>query len=164
MPEPPDPSGPLADPVEALLHRPLEQRVREYQYRFAQGAVFGLPVIALQLWGHRLGGSDAARWVPLLQLLLAGWVMYVGVAGMLFEGTIRLVHHGRATADGIAALLSLGLYLASAASVVRITEVEPMFHWSVGVVVVWCGAMWMLGETRRTKPEIRQEARMTKSE
>src|SRR5207247_2497394 len=79
------PPTPMADNLAVLLARPLEQRKREQQYRFAQSVVFGLPVIALQLWGHKLGPIDAQRWASVMQLLLAGWVMYVNL-GMVFEG------------------------------------------------------------------------------
>src|SRR5437016_2553518 len=93
-----DPS--IANPksqIENLLTRPLDQRRRESKYRFAQGVVFGLPVLALQRWGTSLGPADAARWVPILQALLAGWVMYLNL-GMLFEGLL-LLRRGKLTAD-----------------------------------------------------------------
>ena len=64
--------------------------MREFQYRFAQATVFGLPVIALQICGPSLGGADAPRWVAILQILLCGWIVYVGAAGILFEGAILL--------------------------------------------------------------------------
>ena len=47
--------------VSDLLDRPPEQRLREYKYRFSQSIVFGLPVIALQLWGRALGTTDVLR-------------------------------------------------------------------------------------------------------
>src|SRR3954466_3838186 len=81
-------SSSSSDSFETLLNRPREQRVREFKYRFAQSAVFGLPVLALQRFGPALGGAESPRWVGVLQLLLAGWVVYVGAAGMLFEGAL----------------------------------------------------------------------------
>src|SRR5687767_3056847 len=74
------------DTLQSLLDRPVSERLRESKYRFAQSVVFGLPVLALQWFGYRLGGTEADRWIGLLQLLLAGWIMYVGAAGLLFEG------------------------------------------------------------------------------
>src|SRR6185369_14510741 len=74
--------------LEKLLDRPLGERVREYRYRFAQSAVFGVPVVALAVWGKVLGPFDSQRWAGVMQALLAGWVLYVNL-GMLAEGIIR---------------------------------------------------------------------------
>src|SRR5688572_5630049 len=94
-PPPPEADeGSRSDNLETMLSRPLDQRVREHKYRFAQAAVFGLPVLGLQYFGHKLGGPEAGKWVGLLQALLAGWVMYVGAAGMLFEGILLLRRRG----------------------------------------------------------------------
>ena len=87
----------MPDELAAILNRPASERLREYKYRFAQSTVFGLPVIALHYLGPTLGGPEAGRWSGLFQLLLTGWVMYVGVVGMLIEGILRR----RLTADGI---------------------------------------------------------------
>ena len=109
-------SPPDVDPTSELakvLNRPRSERLREYKYRFAQSAVFGLPVIALHFFGPSLGGPEAGRWVGLLQLLLAGWVMYVGAMGMLVEAILRR----KITADGVVAMLAIGLYLVSAGAV-----------------------------------------------
>jgi cation transport ATPase len=130
--------------IQNLLYRPDDQRLREYKYRFAQSVVFGLPVIALQYFGLRLGGAEAAAWVGLLQALLAGWVMYVGAAGMLFEGLLLR----KVTADALAALLALVLFLFSAAGVVLLIVSHDRhsqtfyFHASVAVLIVWCGLQW----------------------
>ena len=104
------------DTLDAMLARPLDQRIREYKYRFAQAVVFGLPVVALQLFGDRLGGPESGKWVALFQAILAGWVMYVGAAGMLFEGILLL--RRRITFDFVVAVLAIGLYLASIPTVV----------------------------------------------
>jgi|SRR5687767_12541286 cation transport ATPase len=129
-----------------LLARPPEQRVREYKYRCAQSLVFGLPVIFLQYFGHALGGPEAARWVAILQALLAGWVMYVGAAGMLFEGLLR---RDRQTAGDLAAsAIALAAYVASLVSVLAIFATgrpwhRPLlFHVSVLVTAVWTGLQW----------------------
>src|SRR5439155_14755490 len=80
----------LLSRVELLLARPDEQRFREYKYRCAQAIIFGIPVIALQLFGRSLGGPEAPRWIAILQALLSGWVVYVAAAGMIFEGLILI--------------------------------------------------------------------------
>ena len=130
----------------ALLARPDDQRLREYKYRFSQAVVFGLPVLALQIWGRALGGPEADRWAGTLQALLAGWVVYVGAAGMVFEGVILLSR--RVTADLIPALLAVSAYLFSLISVLHVLFTghlwyRPLlFHVSVIVIAAWTGWQW----------------------
>ncbi|MGH7215050.1 MAG: hypothetical protein ACREIT_09840 [Tepidisphaeraceae bacterium] len=134
--------------MQSILERPREQRVREYQYRCAQSMVFGLPVVGLQVWGNSLGGPEADRWVGALQALLAGWVVYVGAAGMLFEGALLLLERRRATGDFVVALLAVVAYLASLASVVALVVAgralfRPVwFHWVVVALAAWTGFRW----------------------
>ena len=130
--------------IRAVLNRPATERLREYKYRFAQSTVFGLPVIALHYFGPSLGGPEAGRWAGMLQMLLAGWVMYVGAMGMLVEGIMLR----KATADAIVALLAIGLYLASAIGVVSLfatakpSAIPGMFHAAVILVITWSGIQW----------------------
>lgn len=139
---PPHPERSVAAPIPLLLDlldRPPDQRRREYQYRFAQAVVFGLPVLALQRFGHSLGGQEAGRWVAILQGLLAGWVVYIGAAGMLFESMVWLFRR-RFTADLLPAAAAVLLYLLT---LVRIaTARPPWFHWAVVVIVAWTGVRW----------------------
>lgn len=140
-------AGPFTT-IDFLLNRPHEQRVREFKYRFAQAVVFGLPVVALQRYGSALGWVEAGRWVGILQLLLAGWVMYVGAAGMLFEGLLLL--RRKVTTDFIIALLAAGLYLWSVGLVgivlVRGTvSHRPLFDVAVIVIAGWSGVRWLVG-------------------
>jgi cation transport ATPase len=134
--------------IEQLLARPVEQRLREYRYRCAQAIVFGLPVILLHYCGHLLGGPEAARWSNLFQALLAGWVMYVGAAGMLFEGVLVLPR--RVTGDFLVACAALALYLVSlvCTACLLLTGkllVPSMFHLSVLLVMLWTGWRWAGG-------------------
>jgi cation transport ATPase len=136
-----------ASPAEQLLARPDSERTREYRYRLGQAIVFGLPVIALQLCGTRLGGREAARWVAVFQALLAGWVVYVAVAGMLFEGLILLNARRRITLPLLVAGGALGLYLFSLLQVIRLlfgreVGITPWFHWVVALLAAWCAASW----------------------
>src|SRR5688572_24544066 len=108
MPTRPDSPEPR---LHALLARPLEERLREYRYRFSQSLVFGLPVIALQFYGPLLGPNDSDRWVSLLQALLAGWVVYVNL-GMLAEGVLLLATRG-VRFELLIAAAAVGLYLYS---------------------------------------------------
>ena len=94
----------MPDELEALLSRSIAERLREHKYRFAQSAVFGLPVVVLQLFGGRLGGLSSGIWVGLIQTLLGGWVVYVAAAGMFFEGFL-LLRRGKVIADGVVALI-----------------------------------------------------------
>jgi hypothetical protein len=136
-----------------LLARPDDQRLREYKYRFSQAVVFGLPVIALQVWGRALGGPEADRWVGVLQALLAGWVVYVGAAGMLSEGLILLPR--RVMPDLFAAGLAVAAYLFSVVSVLhvffsaRLWYRPLLFDVSVSIVAVWTGVQWFRWSRRR---------------
>src|SRR5205085_5637729 len=120
---------------------------------FAQSVVFGLPVIALQLWGSKLGPTDAQRWASVMQMLLAGWVMYVNL-GMIFEGALLLrrgfdkLTAGRITADFVIATVALALFLFSAISVSRVfisgaLWYRPLLFWAqVVVLAAWTGFSW----------------------
>jgi hypothetical protein len=128
------------------LARSPDQRLREYKYRFSQSIVFGLPVIALQLYGRALGPADSERWVSLLQALLAGWVLYVNL-GMLFEG-ILLLPTRRITGDFLVSAVAAALYgysLISAAHGVvtsRLLFRPLLFHVCVIVLAAWSGWRW----------------------
>ena len=130
-----------------LLSRSPDQRLREYKYRFSQSIVFGLPVVALQLYGRALGPVDSERWVSLLQALLAGWVLYVNL-GMLFEGVLLLPATRRATGDLLVASIAVALYgysLVSAAHGVvtgRLLFRPLLFHVCVIVLAAWTGWRW----------------------
>ena len=130
-------------PLEDLLSRPLDQRIREYKYRLAQTLVFGLPVIFLQIFGRYLGGAESERWVGVLQAILTGWITYVGAAGMAFEGAI-LLSRRRPTVELLVATTAVGMFLFSAVAATGVIfrgEVwyRPlMFHWVVVLLAAWC--------------------------
>jgi uncharacterized membrane protein YfcA len=134
--------------VEAMLARPLEQRAREHKYRCAQALVFGVPVVALHLFGHQLGGppEESRRWSALLQALLAGWVTYVSGAGMLVEG-IMLIGR-RVTLDFVVAAVVTLVYLVSLTSALGVFFTgQPfysplLFHLVVMTLAGWCGLRW----------------------
>ena len=106
--------------------------MREFRYRCAQSIIFGLPVLALQWLGPRLGGPEAPRWIAILQALLAGWIIYIAAAGMLLEGVIARTH----LLDTFVALLAIGLYLLSLVGAVRV------FHWVVLLLMAWTALRW----------------------
>jgi cation transport ATPase len=130
----------------ALLSRPPEQRRREYKYRCAQSIVFGLPVIALQLFGRRLGGPEAALWAAVLQAVLAGWIVYVGAVGMLVEGVVLLRH--RLSIDLLVAVVAIVLYLGSLAALIflicarRPLDRRFLFDIAVTLLAAWTGVQW----------------------
>jgi cation transport ATPase len=132
--------------IENLLSRPPEQRLREYKYRFGQSVVFGLPVIALQVYGRPLGPADSERWVSLLQALLAGWVLYVNL-GMLFEGLLLLPAR-RVTGDIMVSVVAVALYVYSLVSAAhgvvtsRLLFRPLLFHVVVIVLAAWTGWRW----------------------
>jgi hypothetical protein len=152
MPRPPQSPPPSperhANDFTALLLRPADQRRREYQYRFGQSVVFGLPVLGLQWFGRSLGGPESDRWVAILQALLAGWVAYVAAAGMLFEGLVWL-RRRRVTADLFPSAVAAGFYLASLIRLIAYALrgaagdfPRPWFHWVVGLLIAWTAVRW----------------------
>ncbi|HEX8524164.1 MAG TPA: hypothetical protein VF669_18060 [Tepidisphaeraceae bacterium] len=138
-------SGAESDRVKQLIDRPAEVRRREYQYRFAQTVVFGLPVTALALWARVLDPVHHERWGTVMQALLAGWVMYVN-AGMVVEGILVR----RVTGDLVASLIGAGIYLWSLGAAVhilvdgRVWYRPILFGWSVAVMAIWTGARWAM--------------------
>jgi hypothetical protein len=84
--------------------------------------------------------------VGILQALLAGWVVYVGAAGMLFEGLILLPR--RVMPDLAAASVAVACYLFSLVSVLhvlvdgRLWYRPLLFHLGVIVVAAWTGLQW----------------------
>jgi hypothetical protein len=128
-----------------LLSRPATERAREYRYRFGQSVVFGLPVIALQLWGDKLGGREALRWTGVFQALLAGWVIYVAAAGMLFEG-ILLLGRRRVTGDLVCASMAVAVCLLSALRLIHVligpSRGRPVFHWAIVILGTWSALRW----------------------
>jgi hypothetical protein len=80
-----------------------------------------------------------------LQALLAGWVVYVGAAGMLFEAIVLLLSRRRLNLDFPPALAALALYLIGlwrSASLILGANAEPTFHWTVLLVAAWTGVRW----------------------
>ena len=132
-----------------LLDRPVVERKKENRYRLGQSLVFGLPVVALQIWGPKLGGSESARWVAVMQALLSGWILNVAAVGMLVEGILQLVRR-RLTGGLAASLAAIGMYIYSCVSMIYVPFTgrpgfEPLlFHWSVVVMIAWSGCGWLV--------------------
>lgn len=125
--------------------RVVAERTREYKYRFSQTMVFGLPVVALQLFGRVLGPADWERWVSLLQALLAGWVLYVNL-GMFIEGIVALWWR-QLSADLLIVALAAGLYFHGALGAIAgiISNELPyplLFHAMVILLAGWTGWRW----------------------
>ena len=118
-----------------MLSRPLDQRIREHKYRCAQSLVFGLPVIALQYFGHKLGGSESARWIIAMQIVLTGWILFVAATGMISEGMMMLVSRRRLSADFVVALIASALFVVSCFG-------ARMFHVVVILLIAWTGMRW----------------------
>jgi hypothetical protein len=104
-------------------------------------------VILLQRFGPSLGGGESARWVALFQGSLAGWVVYVGAAGMLFEGLLLLAR-GRFSPDLVPALLTIALYLLGVYRALPLIlhpsspRLAPTFHLAVTVLLLWTAFRW----------------------
>ena len=131
------------------MDRSHDERRREYKYRFAQAVIFGMPVLALQMFGTSLGGPEAARWIAILQALLSGWITYIGAAGMLFEGAVLLASRRRITGDLLAAAVAVFCYLLSLFGLVlpilftaRPGPAPNLFAVTVLTVALWSGWKW----------------------
>ncbi|WP_428937968.1 hypothetical protein [Fontivita pretiosa] len=145
-----------------LLDRPIEQRVREYKYRFAQAMIFGLPVLGLQWVGNRLGGTaeEAERWVAVLQALMGGWVVYLSATGMLVEQVLLMSRPARPSSRAwcgrrnipelLVCVFAVALTLFSLLSVTGVFATgrpfyRPLlFHWAVMLLAGWCGLRWWM--------------------
>ena len=131
--------------VADLLNRPATERLREYKYRFAQSAVFGLPVVAVSLFGFSLGGPEAGRWVGLLQMLMGGWVIYVGALAMIVDALLRK----KWTVDGLVGMAAVLLYAMGVGAVLHLfLQPQPLalqqsFLWGVVLVCLWNGLQWL---------------------
>jgi hypothetical protein len=118
----------------------------EFRYRCAQTFVFGLPVLALEWLGPRLGGPESARWIGLLQSLLCGWIVYVAAAGMVFEGIVLL--RQRISPDLVVGVVAVLAYLWSVGAILPIfftgqPAYEPtLFHLIVPLLLIWTGIRW----------------------
>jgi hypothetical protein len=132
--------------IAELLHRPPEQRAKEFRYRCAQTFVFGIPVLALQWIGPKLGGAESPRWIALLQALLSGWIIYIAAAGMLFEGIVAFA--ARTFPDLLVSALSIIIYIYSVACAIAILLPHrtilgiPRFHWCVLLLMAWTSLRW----------------------
>ena len=139
------PAQPDSSPLEQLITRPDEQRLREHKYRFAQSVVFGLPVLALHHWGAALGPVDSQRWASVLEALLAGWVMYVNI-GMIIEGIV--VRRLNVMPDFLVASIALVLYAWSLTGVIHVLAYNSLWprplllHVCVILLAIWTGAQW----------------------
>lgn len=128
-----------------MLERPLDQRIREHQYRCAQTLVFGLPVIGLQYFGRQLGGPESTRWVTTMQVVLTGWILFIAATGMLTEGAMLLTARRKLSADLVIALIAIAVFLISCVPVF-----PRMFHVVVIVLAIWSGARWFILKTSTT--------------
>lgn len=84
---------------------------------------------------------ESDRWVGIFQALLAGWVVYVGAAGMLFESLVWLGRR-RFTGDLLPSATAVVLYLLT---LPRLATGHPgWFHWAVLVIAIWTGLRWYI--------------------
>jgi len=141
--------------IQTILNRPAAERLREHNYRFAQCLIFGIPVLALQYLGPKLGGSDAPRWTGLLQTLLAGWTVYIGAVPLLAEGFVLMAHR-QFKIDAVIAGCAALLYIVGVAGWImtlrgRAAFFAGAFGLSVVVVILWSGVqrLWLSSRVDR---------------
>ena len=142
MPTPPNPPDPPS--LQQLINRPKSERRREYRYRFAQTLVFGLPVIALAVWGPLLGPTDWQRWSTVLQALLTGWILYINL-GLLLEPIVAKQHY----ADLAIIVTALVIYLWSIAGTAHVlltgrsSNRSALYCICVAVLSIWNAVRWL---------------------
>ena len=124
-----------------MLTRPLDQRVREHKYRCAQTLVFGIPVIGLQYFGQQLGGAESTRWVAIMQVVLTGWILFVGATGMVTEGAMLIVAKRKLSGDFVVALVSAALFVMSCINAAR--GAARWFHVVVFILAAWSFVQWL---------------------
>jgi hypothetical protein len=106
--------------------------------------VFGLPVVALAIWGPLLGPRDWQRWSTVLQALLTGWIIYVNL-GLLIEPIIRR----RLTGDLLVILGAISIYLWSLGGMALLLATGrfrfgPAIFWlCVALLCAWNALGWL---------------------
>ena len=133
--------------IQAILNRPISERVREHKCRFAQCTVFGLPVVALHFFGAKLGGPEAARWVGLMQALLTGWCLYLAALPMLSESLILLAT-GKARFELLVSITAMTLYVVGVVGWFstlrgRAALIPISFSLVVMILILWSGVHWL---------------------
>jgi cation transport ATPase len=139
--------GAIPPDLQTVLNRPASERLREHKYRFAQCIVFGIPVLALQFLGPRLGGGDSGRWTGLLQSLLGGWIVYIGAVPLIAEGFL-LIAQRQFKIEMLVALGALVLYIIGLVGWImtlrgRAAPFPIAFSCSVVILVCWSGVQWL---------------------
>jgi cation transport ATPase len=131
-----------------LTNRSQTERLREFKYRFAQSAVFGLPVLALHFYGPFLGRAEAPRWIGFLEILLSGWVVWIGLFAMVVEALLIKIP----TFDSIIASIGLVAFLFAAISFIRLLLSQSVSHLMIGfpvavaISILWNGLRWKMIE------------------
>jgi cation transport ATPase len=133
--------------IESILNRPISERLREYKYRFAQCAVFGLPVLGLHFFGARLGGPEAGRWIGLMEALLSGWCLYLAALPMLSE-SLMLLAMGKRKVELLVALAAMILYVIGVVGWIftlrgRGAILPSAFALVVVILMAWSGSQWL---------------------
>ncbi|MCG3178164.1 MAG: Potassium-transporting ATPase ATP-binding subunit [Phycisphaerae bacterium] len=117
----------ISGPACIALHR--RRRIRDIRQRLAIAVGFGLPVIALHLFGHRLAADPARELWPLwMQLLLTGWVLFAAAGSWFYHGIWSVMHGHWRWRTGAAAVLAGGLLLGTIDLVLRAFGVHGLMH------------------------------------
>src|SRR6185295_9175663 len=109
--------------------------------------VFGLPVIALHFFGARLGGPEAARWIGLMQALLAGWCLYLAALPMLSEG-LMLLAMGKMKFELLVSIVAMILYVVGVVGWIlslrgRGALLPSAFALVVLMLILWSAVQWL---------------------
>jgi len=133
--------------IQSILNRPTAERMREHKYRFAQCTVFGLPVLALYLFGPKLGGPESARWTGLLQALLAGWCLYLAALPLLSESAMLLAM-GKLRIDLLIGLAAAIFYIIGVVGWIftlrgGTAQLPSAFSCEVILLIAWSGGQWL---------------------
>jgi cation transport ATPase len=131
-------------------NRAQSEQARAHKYRFAQSLIFGLPVLALELFGEKLGGAESARWVMLFQALLAAWVMFVGAVPMIMENILAKAERRNQDiklSSSASGLWAVAIYFVGIFSWVLVLRggrrIPYTFAISVAIVIISSGVQWL---------------------
>ena len=142
--------------IQSILNRPISERIREHKYRFAQCMVFGLPVLALYFFGPKVGGPEAARWIGLLQALLAGWCLYLAALPLLTESAMLLAM-GKFRFELLIAVAAMILYVVGLVGWIftlrgRAALMPSAFSIEVALLIAFSGVQWLRFSNQVTRP------------
>lgn len=103
-------------------------------------------MLALHFFGPRLGGPESARWIGLMQALLAGWCLYLAALPMLSE-SLMLIAMGKLRIELAVSLAAMILYIIGVTGWIftlrgRAAPLPSAFSVVVVILILWSALHW----------------------